>query len=299
MEDLYLVPRTAIEAFEHATKLHVVIHDIGGQLYAYLPPDRFMHRQPICLAMKASHESDCVLFDVNVTRKALQELPNGRIQICHAGLVEWTVPLFLNEKLEWVIFAGQRTPGKGLTSATHQSVPLKLPWSKGLALPPPVDETEGRLIMELLRQLAARLRDWHEDIGKSAAQRSIRPQDGISTANIGTRLAAIRLFIDSRHRHPIRLADLAEYLHISEGRTGHAVRELCGKSFIELLSDMRLETAKGLLEYSNFNVLEVAMRSGFGDLSNFHQAFKKKFKITPHQYRRQRQVGGVTPKVLV
>jgi len=73
----------------------------------------------------------------------------------------------------------------------------------------------------------------------------------------------------------------------SESRAGHAVREACGASFIELLAETRLKTAAGLLRYSNLPVVDVAERSGFGDLSHFHQAFRKRYRMTPHKYRRK------------
>jgi AraC family transcriptional regulator of arabinose operon len=103
------------------------------------------------------------------------------------------------------------------------------------------------------------------------------------------RSTAIRHFIQGRHMQRIRLEDLAEHLHISESRAGHAVREACGKSFVELLVEARLHTAAELLRYTNLSVLEISMRSGFNDLSHFHETFRARFKATPHRFRKREQ----------
>ncbi len=291
MSELFKVPRQAIQAFEKTTGLHVSIHDLSGRLHNFLPPECFLHSTPLCRAVKAGHERACVAFDMRQTREGLRERPEGRVQVCHAGLVECVVPVFQGERLEWVIFAGQRLPGPRLSQAVRDPGPslTRRPWARTEPLPAPVQDPEALTLLEMLRQLAARLREWRQMLEGSA----LAPVDGMShpLTDAGTRRAAIVRFVQNRHVQPVSLADLAHYLHLSEGRAGHAVREACGESFITLLIAARLETAASLLRHSNLPILEVAQRSGFGDLSNFHHAFRKKFRRTPHRYRRTAQAG--------
>jgi len=63
------------------------------------------------------------------------------------------------------------------------------------------------------------------------------------------------------------------------------LRPYCEPPLLTTLA--RLKTAETLLRYSNLSVLEVATRSGFGDLSNFHSSFRRHFGLPPHQYRRR------------
>lgn len=291
MPDIFQVPRQAVQAFERTTGLRVAIHDLSGQWHNYLPPDRFVHSAPLCMAVKARHQEACVAFDVQRTRAGLREQPDGRVQVCHAGLVECVVPVYQGARLEWVLFAGQRLPGPRLTRVDRDPAPKLAvkPWARDEPMPEPVSDPEAQALLEMLRQLASRLREWRQTLEGSV----LAPAEGKSrpVSDTGTRRTAILRFIQNRHAQPVSLADLAQYLHLSESRAGHAVREACGEPFIGLLIAARLETAAALLRHSNLPILEVALRCGFGDLSNFHHAFRRKFHRTPHRYRRMTQAG--------
>jgi AraC-like DNA-binding protein len=284
MDDWLHLPRQAIDAFEHGSKLHVSIHDFTGQLLPCLPSERFLHSSPACQAVKLGHQDRCMGFCADRTRRELASQPQGRVQCCHAGWVEWVLPVLHEGRLEAVLFAGQRRPGRNLAVAVRDNTPAtRIPWATNRALPAPVDDGEALLILEMLRQLGARLRDWREDFRCAAM-----PQPSAATRLSGqtTRSALIRRFMHQRHTQPVRLADLAEMLHVSESRAGHVTRQACGKSFIELLTEARLATAAGLLRHTNLSVQEIAARSGFGDLSHFHHAFRKHHHTTPHKFRR-------------
>ena len=82
------------------------------------------------------------------------------------------------------------------------------------------------------------------------------------------------------------LKDVAKALHLSESRAGHAVKEACGATFVELLTQARLRSAAGLLRHTSLPVKDIALRSGFEDVSHFHAVFKAHFKATPHKYRK-------------
>lgn len=303
MQELYQAPLRAVRAFEKLTGLHVAIHDLSGHFLNFLPPEVFNHRTPHCLAAKAWNDNGCVSGDVHRTRAAMLEEPAGRIQVCHAGFVEWVVPALNNHRLEWVLFAGQRKPGKNFTLAKtdpgalllllerrkRQAGARELPKVPPLA---PVDDDEALALLEMTRQLAARLQQWRGELVRSAAAPPPRNARGAANADMITRRARIMHFLQSRHVNPLRLADLAAHLHISESRAGHAVREACGQSFVDLLVEARLKTAEALLRHTNLSVLEVSLRSGFGDLSHFHCCFRKRFGQTPHRFRRQAQAGA-------
>ena len=286
MEDFQLIPTAALTAFERQTGLRVAFHDLGGHLRGILPQERMLHTTPPCIAIKTLQMERCMRCDVDFTRSDLPRTPGGRVQICHAGLVEWVVPEYTGTRLEWTLFAGQRAPGRNLTCA------VRAPSRGVMQTPQPVrevDDEEALHLLELTRQLAARLGLWRRELAENAAR---TPQRAGESA--GVRATAIQRFIQVRHMRPLRLADLAAFLHLSESRTAHAVRETCGKSFIELLTAARVKTASELLRYTDLPVSEVAARSGFGDLSHFHATFRKEQKCSPHQFRKHERRGMAT-----
>lgn len=296
MADWFDVPLNSIDAFEKATKLSVCVHELSGVLWPFLPPHRYLHNNPACAAAKAHDLPACVRFDVTAVRGAMAEQPEGRIHVCHAGVVEWVVPMIREGMLQRVLFAGQRRPGASLQCVQPLPVAIKEPWAHHLRALDPVDDDEAAWILELLRQLAARLDQWQLNTPQAAirepAQRGSRGNRAARTLrdDLTRRQYLIHNFIQGRHTKPIMLTDLARILHLSESRAGHAVKQACGQSFLELLLQARLRTAAGLLRHTGLSVLEVARESGFRNPSHFHQMFKRHFGTTPHQFRRHSEV---------
>lgn len=289
MENIFQVPAQAIAAFEAITGLTVSVHDRAKSLVLLLPPERFWHQSPLCKAVKAAgHEQACVRFDAQLTHEDLLSKPEGRVQICFAGLVECAVPVFFRDKLEWVVFAGPRLPGAGLTNVARdtQAAASRTIYSKWPNLPKPVQDAEAQHVLELLRQLAARLRAWREAFEHVQTIAPAKPASIFQQNPLTHRRAVIAKIIHDRHRGPLKLVDLARALHLSESRAGHAVKEACGATFISLLTQARLRTAAGLLRHTSLPIRDVATRSGFDDVSHFHAVFRRHFKATPSQHRK-------------
>ncbi len=295
MDDWFNVPMLAINAFEKATKLTVCVHEMTGALWSFLPPDRFNHMNGACVAAKALRMASCVKSCVVETRAALAQQPAGRVQVCHAGLVEWVVPTMDQARLQRVLFAGQRKPGPGLSCARSANVHVHDSWSDYVKALEPVEDEEAAWILESLRQLSARIEMWR--LNPPAGALEELPVDVLGNAKLLNkhlipRQHVIRYFIQERHTKQVTLADLAQRLHLSESRAGHAVRQACGQSFMEILTHARLRTAAGLLRHTDLSVGEVAEKSGFRNLSHFHRVFKGEFEMTPHKYRGGSEVGG-------
>jgi len=290
----FSIPEAALAAYENLSRLRVTVHDLEGTLWPFLPPERFQHMHPLCVAVKVRHDRACVDFGVKRLRREIPTQPHGRVQVCHAGLVELVAPVFREGRLVWVLFAGPRRAGN-LPNAVRDTTPppARTPWARGTPLPTPLDEAEAQALLEALRQLAARLRLWREELeGTGLAPKQLGPNEINAPPDaLATRRAQVLRFIQLRHTQQVRLADLAKLLHLSETRAGHAVREACGESFVKLLLEARLRTAAGVLRHTSAPVPEAALRAGFGDLSYFHRAFRKRFGKTPRQYCR----GAETP----
>jgi AraC-like DNA-binding protein len=265
----------------------VTVHDLRGTLRSFLSPERFSHKHSLCAALKVNHSPACIEFDITRLRREISGLPDGRVNVCFAGIVEFVVPVFHEHELEWVIFAGPRSVGPRLTSAARDTAPPpgKSPWPRGTPMAKPVNDDEAQAILENLRQLAARLRAWSTEIAKSGFETPLARDE--YPDSLARRRTIIRNFIHHHHREAVRLEDLAQVLHLSESRAGHAVKEACGDTFVKLLNEARLRTAAGLLQHTNVSVLEIALRSGFGEVSQFHRNFRERFKSTPLKYRKQ------------
>lgn len=277
-------PERAIQAFEQHSGLQVVVHDLGSTLGPFLQPERFRHRSPCCIAVKARHDWACVDFEITRLREELPDFPEGRYHRCHAGFVEWVVPVFLKGRLAWVLFAGQRRaarqfPGLILDGrATRETSPA----SERLAV---VDETRAESLLESLRQLRSRLLEWHAQA--VSLLKKTRASESGGTADMAGRRRLIQRFLHANHAGDARLADLAKELRLGESRASHLVKSLFGRSYVGLLNEQRLRTAAALLRESSLSVVDVCLASGFKELSHFHRQFRRRFGATPLKYRRE------------
>lgn len=289
--ELFRVPEQAILAFEQLSGLLVTVHDLVGSLWPFIQPERFQHRHPLCQAMKASaYEHACMDFDAHRLHLEIFDYPSGRVQICYAGLVECIMPVFHGQVVQCILYAGPRRPSSRLLQVVrdHAPTPRHLPWSSTINLPNEIDDDEARMLLESLHQLAARLSLWYCDVERLKARKNTTGRDDHPDANteLFSRRLLIRTFIQRHHTSNIGLSDLAIWLQLSEGRAGHVVKEACGSTFTELLTEARLSTAAALLRHSNLSVLEVARRSGYEDISHFHRCFRRHLHVTPLQYRK-------------
>ncbi|CAN5434166.1 hypothetical protein BH09VER1_BH09VER1_51990 [soil metagenome] len=282
--DLLETPEWAIQAFEKLTGLRVAVHDLSASLWPFLQPERFRHRSACCVAVKARHDWACVDFEITRLHRDILDSPDGRFHTCHAGFMEWVLPVVINDRLAWILFAGQARATGPFQHLRHdiRRTSSKAPRSADL---PGIDESRADIILEGLRQLRTRLLEWH-GVASALSRHAPGAKSGPSK-ELADRRMLIQSILYRSHTSGGTLADLARALHLGESRTSHLVKELFGCSYVRLLNRLRLRTAARLLRESSLSIVEVCHGSGFQDLSHFHRSFQKRFSTTPLKYRRQ------------
>jgi len=60
-----------------------------------------------------------------------------------------------------------------------------------------------------------------------------------------------------------------------------------GQNFNDYIKQLRIETAKRLLQQGCYKVYEVASRSGFGDVKYFMKTFKEATGLSPGEYQKR------------
>lgn len=105
----------------------------------------------------------------------------------------------------------------------------------------------------------------------------------------GERQAVLAMnFIKENYSNPnLGLNDICEYLNISTSRFSSIFKEATGKTFTEILTNVRMEKAKQLLTQTTLKNYEIAERVGFSDPHYFSVAFKKMTGMTPKEYSRE------------
>lgn len=92
--------------------------------------------------------------------------------------------------------------------------------------------------------------------------------------------------IEKNYDKKLTIEDMASCCGYSASHFMRWFKELSGSGFNGYLIDFRLGKAALKLKNTNDSILEIAERTGFDNLSNFNRLFKKKFEVTPSQFRK-------------
>lgn len=93
--------------------------------------------------------------------------------------------------------------------------------------------------------------------------------------------------IAEHYKEDISLKQLAKIFGYNEKYLSHALHELTGIQFRQLLAFYRIAHAKELLTgQTKKDITTIAMESGFSAINSFHRTFKDLTGMTPTQYRK-------------
>lgn len=94
-------------------------------------------------------------------------------------------------------------------------------------------------------------------------------------------------YISEHYAENISIGELALKCMMSESHFMALFKKTAGVSAVEYISELRLRQACYELKSTEKSVMEIAMNSGFRNLSNFNRRFKRTFGITPSEYRKK------------
>lgn len=105
-------------------------------------------------------------------------------------------------------------------------------------------------------------------------------------------LVLARKFIDERYSESISLDDVARYTHVNKSYLSELFTKRLGVSFTRYKNGIRIHHAKSMIRLGSMSMTEVALASGFENLSRFSKVFKQIEGITPMQYRAKERAPG-------
>lgn len=94
-------------------------------------------------------------------------------------------------------------------------------------------------------------------------------------------------YIQSHLYNRPTLENAAQYMYLSRAQFARRVRAETGKTFVELLNEHRIETAKELLRDSEWTISSIATFIGYRSPHHFQSLFRQHTGMTPNTYRRQ------------
>ena len=105
-----------------------------------------------------------------------------------------------------------------------------------------------------------------------------------------TQQILLRKFIELINNHYIDKRTVQEYadmLSITANYLSQSVKQVSGKNALSFIAERLAAEARSLIQYTSFEISEVAYQLNFSDPANFGKFFKKQVGLWPSEFRRQ------------
>lgn len=92
-------------------------------------------------------------------------------------------------------------------------------------------------------------------------------------------------YMQENYEQKLTLNDVAEQVFVSQWHLSKLLNKHVGKSFSDILNQIRIQQAKELLKEPSLRICDVAEQVGFLDVAHFSRVFKKQAGCSPNEYR--------------
>jgi AraC-like DNA-binding protein len=101
------------------------------------------------------------------------------------------------------------------------------------------------------------------------------------------RISTIHEYLMKNYREPIDLKQIASLVNMAEGSLCRFFKQQVRMTIFEYLNQIKIEFACNLLLDKNLSILDIAINSGFNNLSYFNKQFKRTTGLPPMEYRKR------------
>lgn len=100
-------------------------------------------------------------------------------------------------------------------------------------------------------------------------------------------VAKVTRLVEDNISQDMSVDTIAEEMGLSRSAFFKRIKTLTGKAPVDFIKDIRLAKAAKLITTTDLGITEIAYQVGFSDPGYFGKCFRKKFEMTPKEYRNQ------------
>ncbi len=100
---------------------------------------------------------------------------------------------------------------------------------------------------------------------------------------------SVKKYLDGHFLEDVSVKSLSERFFINKTTLMHAFKKHVGVGVYDYVIKKRLQESKNWLKISNMTVAQISERCNFSNPSYFVQYFKKQYKVTPIEYRKEQK----------
>ncbi len=97
-------------------------------------------------------------------------------------------------------------------------------------------------------------------------------------------------YIKEHYYEDLTLEKMASVVFLNPAYFSQLFKQKTGQGYKEYVTSLRLEQAQQLLLNPRLKLAEIAERVGYQDMRHFTQMFRKRFQLTPTEYRQQQNI---------
>lgn len=94
--------------------------------------------------------------------------------------------------------------------------------------------------------------------------------------------------VNSHYIDKQTVKEYADLLSVTPNHLSQAIKAASGKNALQFIADRLTVEAKSLVQYTSFNVTEIAYQLGFSDAANFSKFFRKQTGASPSDFRKHK-----------
>lgn len=107
---------------------------------------------------------------------------------------------------------------------------------------------------------------------------------------ISATIIEIKNYITNNIEKDLTLVDIAKKYFYSSQYLSKIFKEETGKNLVDFISEQRLNKAKDLITITDETIEQISKRTGFNSTTYFIRQFKKRYGVTPGNYRYQSNI---------
>jgi YesN/AraC family two-component response regulator len=273
------------------TNLHISVLDLAGILNTPLTTIEFknvIHSKQFCNVAKSTEKGHhaCLLCKLMANTKAVRT-KKSYVGHCVYGLCEGAFPVIIDNVCVAIVYVGNAIRNKDTTTNIIKTICAKT----------------GVEQEELYRQLdnCEKIEDEHEllQIAEVVADYLVLLYKNTpkNSQELHWLVSIMKNHAEQQFFEQTTLRELALTYRHNAKYLGRLFRTQIGVSFNEYCNNLRLAKAEDLLKYTDKKIIDIAMDTGFFNVSYFNRTFYKKHGVSPSEYRKHTlQINKTVPR---